>query len=131
MEGDAISFGQIQHSNSHLSLQESHFQWSRWNRVRLEADRESLQGNFVPASPLSLSNWCLSWQLFLNDSSNTPVAVFHRRRLGIFRERRPASLEIFPEGQRIIDLILVTFIYVEKLRDEREKAAQSSHGGGP
>ncbi|KAF9009728.1 hypothetical protein BDQ17DRAFT_1235777 [Cyathus striatus] len=54
--------------------------------------------------------------LFLNDDSKTPVAHFHHKHYGIFRKKRPASLEIFPAGEHMMDLILVTFIYIEKLR---------------
>jgi len=34
-------------------------------------------------------------------------------------EPHPASLEIFPEGQHMLDLIIVTFIFVDKLRDKK------------
>jgi hypothetical protein len=52
------------------------------------------------------------------------VARFHRKSLGIFRKARKASLEIFPTGEHIVDAIMVTFIYVEKLRKDRERAAR-------
>jgi len=49
-----------------------------------------------------------------------PIAVFHRKRLGILRTARPASLEIFLVGEAIADTIIVTFIYMEKMRKDRE-----------
>jgi len=67
-------------------------------------------------------------QLFVNNSSNTPVAVFHPKRCGIFQEGRPASLEIFPAGEHMVDLIVVTFVYVETLRRDRKNRSQSSGG---
>ena len=69
-------------------------------------------------------------QLYLNDEAETPVARFHTRRLGIFRKARQAFLEIFPAGEHIIDTIVVTFVYIEKVRKARERALRSSGGGG-
>jgi hypothetical protein len=68
-------------------------------------------------------------QLFLNDPSMTPVATFHRKHRGIFSDKRPASLEVFPPGEHMVDLILITFIYMEKLRKDSENS-RKSHGGG-
>ncbi|KAF9009733.1 hypothetical protein BDQ17DRAFT_1406716 [Cyathus striatus] len=64
-------------------------------------------------------------ELFLNDDSKTPVAHFHHKHYGIFRKKRPASLEIFPAGEHMMDLILVTFIYIEKLRVDLEIAVST------
>ncbi|KAF8162634.1 hypothetical protein B0H34DRAFT_692229 [Crassisporium funariophilum] len=69
-------------------------------------------------------------KLFTNDTAKTPIASFHRRRLGVLTDPRPASLEIFPAGEHMTDLIVVTFVYVEKLRTDRETAVESSGGGG-
>lgn len=70
------------------------------------------------------------------DGKETRVAVYHRRRLGVVTDARPASLEIFPEGEHMLDLIVVTFVYIEKLRKDRENQAKkkimkpySRHGG--
>ena len=65
------------------------------------------------------------------------VAVYHRRRLGVVTDARSASLEIFAEGEHMIDLIVVTFLYIEKLRKDRENQAKKKIGkpysrrGGP
>ncbi|KAF8894852.1 hypothetical protein BD779DRAFT_867293 [Infundibulicybe gibba] len=67
--------------------------------------------------------------LVTNDKAKTRVARFHRKHY-IFN-RRPASLEIYPGGEEIMDTILVTFIYVEKIRKDAENASKRSHGGGP
>ncbi|KAF9532276.1 hypothetical protein CPB83DRAFT_807517 [Crepidotus variabilis] len=58
-------------------------------------------------------------KLFIK-GTETLVAAFHRKRFGFFVEPRPASLEIMPEGEHMIDLIVLTFIYVEKLRKDKE-----------
>ena len=42
--------------------------------------------------------------------------------MGIIGDARPSSFEILPEGQHMVDLIFVTFIFVERLRIQRKKA---------
>ncbi|KAF9528283.1 hypothetical protein CPB83DRAFT_854776 [Crepidotus variabilis] len=66
------------------------------------------------------------------NGTNTPIAIFHRHRMGIIDDARPASLEIFAAGEHMVDLILVTFVYIEKLRRARERAAARNPwaGGG-
>jgi len=59
--------------------------------------------------------------LQLNDDSKTLVARSHRSNIGIFTEPRQARLEIFPHFEHLADIILVTYIYVEKLRKDRER----------
>jgi len=79
---------------------------------------------------LAISNLYIS-QLFLNDPSETPVAVFHcKQRQGFFTQERPASVEIFRQGERMIDLILITLLYVEKLRQDKERSRGGGDGGG-
>ena len=65
----------------------------------------------------------------MNDSAKTPVARFHPRQLRIIGATQPASLEIFAAGKDMVDLIVVTGVYMEKLRKEKERAANSSGGG--
>ncbi|TFK24618.1 hypothetical protein FA15DRAFT_687387 [Coprinopsis marcescibilis] len=72
----------------------------------------------------------LKSELFLNDEAKTPVAKYHLKHYGIIKDVRPASLEIFPSGEHIVDHIIVTFVYLEKLRKERQDAAHSNGGGG-
>ncbi|KAF9009727.1 hypothetical protein BDQ17DRAFT_1235527 [Cyathus striatus] len=69
-------------------------------------------------------------ELFVNDGSKTPVAHFHRRHRGFFSKSRPASLEIFPVGQHMMDLIIVTFVYIAKLREDRKKRARAAASSG-
>jgi len=67
----------------------------------------------------------------MNDPSETPVAVFHcKKRQGLFTQGRPASVENFPQGERMIELILVTLLYVEKLRQDKERSRGGGVGGG-
>ncbi|RDB19297.1 hypothetical protein Hypma_013597 [Hypsizygus marmoreus] len=65
-----------------------------------------------------------------HEKTKTHVAKFHPRSLGIIRKAHPAYLEIFPAGEHMVETILITFIYIEKLRKDKERASRSS-GGGP
>ncbi len=67
-------------------------------------------------------------KLVLNDGSETLIAKFHIRNYGVFNraKARPAYLEILPEGEHMVDVIFFTFVYIEKIRKEKERAAQSS-----
>jgi len=58
----------------------------------------------------------VSTKLTSNDTSKTPIATFHRGNL--LSKKDPAHLEIFPEGQHMMDEIFVTFIYIEQKRKE-------------
>ncbi|KAF9265280.1 hypothetical protein L218DRAFT_860954 [Marasmius fiardii PR-910] len=64
--------------------------------------------------------WILgSWtsELQLNDENKTPVAKLIRGNIGgIFGQKRPAVLEIYPAGEHMADLMILTFLYVEKIR---------------
>ncbi|KAL0947265.1 hypothetical protein HGRIS_013387 [Hohenbuehelia grisea] len=70
-----------------------------------------------------LGNW--SSKLCLNDGSKAVVAKYHRPALGFNTGHSRAYLEIFPLGEGIADYILVTFVYIEKLRKDRERASRS------
>jgi hypothetical protein len=65
----------------------------------------------------------------LNDSSDTPIAKFHDRKFGVLSGPNPATLEIFSAGEHMVELILVTFIYMEKLRGDREGVSRSHYNG--
>ena len=61
----------------------------------------------------------------LNDGSNTIVSQSHRSDVGLIGGGpRPAYLEIFPDFEDLVDVILVTYILVEKIRKDREKMAE-------
>ncbi|KZP15110.1 hypothetical protein FIBSPDRAFT_978472 [Athelia psychrophila] len=65
-----------------------------------------------------LGKW--SCALTVNDDSKTAVAQGHRNKLGIIGKPRPARLEIFSGFQHLADIILITYIFVEKLRKQKE-----------
>ncbi|KZP03095.1 hypothetical protein FIBSPDRAFT_769478, partial [Athelia psychrophila] len=58
--------------------------------------------------------------LTVNDDSQTAVAQSHRNKLGIIGKPRLARLEIFPGFEHLADIILITYIFVEKLRKQKE-----------
>ncbi|KAJ8502478.1 hypothetical protein ONZ45_g11717 [Pleurotus djamor] len=61
--------------------------------------------------------------LVRNDASDTVIAKYHFRSYGIVGSKHPAYLEIFPEGQHMMDLIVITFVYVEARRRQDQEAA--------
>ncbi|KAJ8520071.1 hypothetical protein ONZ45_g3076 [Pleurotus djamor] len=71
-----------------------------------------------------------SSKLFLYDTVEMPIARSHKSSLGVFGSSHPASLEIFPEGEHMLDMILVTFVYIEKQRRDNERASRSAAASG-
>ncbi|KAF8888285.1 hypothetical protein BD779DRAFT_463718 [Infundibulicybe gibba] len=65
-----------------------------------------------------------STSLVVNDSTGTRVAKYRSKNYII--NRRPASLEISPAGEHIMDMILVTFIYMEMIRKNEEKKSSAA-----
>ncbi|KAF8888288.1 hypothetical protein BD779DRAFT_463813 [Infundibulicybe gibba] len=65
-----------------------------------------------------------STSLVANDSTGARVAKYRPKNYII--NRRPASLEISPAGEHIMDMILVTFIYMEMIRKDEEKTTTAA-----
>ena len=84
----------------------------------------------VSLMSLRLARCCWWWplsKLELNDGSQTPVARGHRSNVGILGKPRQACLEIFPGFEHLVDIILVTYIFIEKLRKDRERDGRNAH----
>ncbi|KAG2021255.1 hypothetical protein CC2G_006509 [Coprinopsis cinerea AmutBmut pab1-1] len=64
-------------------------------------------------------------RLWLNDGSKTIVAKYHQDHYGLTRDACSTSLEIFPIGEHITDLIIVTFVYIEFIRLGREEFSET------
>ena len=64
----------------------------------------------------------------MNESAKTPVARFHRRQCVMISNSSNSlpdnMLEIHEAGKDMVDLIVVTGVYMEKLRRQREKASE-------
>lgn len=67
-----------------------------------------------------------------NDGSKKRVVKFreYRPSLGPLMKRRPASLEVDDSCIPILDEIVMTFIYCEKLRKERERQSRNAAASG-
>jgi hypothetical protein len=61
------------------------------------------------------------FKLVFDDGSKTPVARSHRRNARILGKPCQARLEILPGYEHLVDILLVTFIYLEKLRKQKER----------
>jgi len=64
--------------------------------------------------------------LWLDDGSEIEIARYHKAELGIFGKRKSAFLEIAPRVEHMLDYVVLTFIYVEKLRMDREDGASGT-----
>ncbi|KAF8914821.1 hypothetical protein CPB85DRAFT_1412059 [Mucidula mucida] len=62
-------------------------------------------------------------QLVTNDASQRPIAVYHRKHHGYFHPKREAFLEVLPQAEHMLDIVLITYVFVEKIRKENEEAA--------
>jgi len=60
-----------------------------------------------------------------DDGSKTEVARYHRSSLGIVGPKKKARLDVDPDVVHMLDLIILTFVYVEKLRMEMMENVQA------
>ncbi|OJA09036.1 hypothetical protein AZE42_09692 [Rhizopogon vesiculosus] len=60
--------------------------------------------------------------------SQTELARSHRKTLGIIGRKRKVMLEVSPEVAHMIDTVIMTFIYVEKLRMDKEETNNAAGG---
>ncbi|KAG1885234.1 hypothetical protein F4604DRAFT_1730553 [Suillus subluteus] len=77
--------------------------------------------------------WDLKFKVVVlsrDDASRTEVARFHRATLGIVGRKRKAMLQVSPEVAHMMDTIIMTFIYVEKLRKDKERASRNAAASG-
>ncbi|KDQ60511.1 hypothetical protein JAAARDRAFT_125792 [Jaapia argillacea MUCL 33604] len=65
-------------------------------------------------------------KLITNDFNETLVASFKEANLGIRKPKHPGCLQIYPSGQHMMDLIVVTFVYLEQKRKNNNGSS-----GGP
>ncbi|EAU80770.1 hypothetical protein CC1G_04880 [Coprinopsis cinerea okayama7 len=61
-------------------------------------------------------------ELYMMDEAKTRIVRYHRKKYGIFHDKAPASLEIEPCAEGMMDVIMLTYIYIEYLRNERDEA---------
>ncbi|KAI6111311.1 hypothetical protein F5141DRAFT_1113891 [Pisolithus sp. B1] len=58
--------------------------------------------------------------------TNLQLVKYHRRNVGIMSPSHPPYLEISPSVYHILDLVLVTFIYAERISKRREAGARAA-----
>ncbi|OAX31351.1 hypothetical protein K503DRAFT_95332 [Rhizopogon vinicolor AM-OR11-026] len=73
--------------------------------------------------------WDLKSNIVVKNWSQTELARSHRKTLGIIGRKRKAMLEVSPEVAHMMDTVIMTFIYVEKLRMDKEEAANNAAVG--
>ncbi|KAK7442479.1 hypothetical protein VKT23_016076 [Stygiomarasmius scandens] len=95
--------------------------WGRYGRHQVFTASDGVEYKWILGTRVP--------SLRTNDADKTPVACFHRRKLGIFSKSEPAYLEIYPAGEHLVNEIFITFIYIERTRKKKERAARSR--GGP
>jgi hypothetical protein len=61
------------------------------------------------------------FKLLLNDGLQMPVVHSHRSNSGAISQAHQVCLEIYPRFEHLINTLMVTYVYVEKLRKDREK----------
>ncbi|KAI6012971.1 hypothetical protein EDC04DRAFT_2579717 [Pisolithus marmoratus] len=64
------------------------------------------------------------WVVYVYDETRQEVARLYRRKLGIIGAKRDPYLEVNEELAHMLDMVVLTFIYVEKLRMDEEEAAK-------
>jgi len=74
---------------------------------------------FSSSPPSSALNHCV--KLVTTDEKKTVVAEFHRAHH--IRKKQKARLEIQPAGMDMLDHIILTFVFVEDKRRQREARA--------
>jgi predicted Zn-ribbon and HTH transcriptional regulator len=82
-------------------------------------------GIFFASPPFSVLSHAM--KLVTTDEKKTVIAEFHRARH--FMKKQKARLEVQPAGMNMLDHIILTFVFAENKRRERETRARSSGGG--
>jgi len=67
-------------------------------------------------------------KLVTTDEKKTVIAEFHRAHH--FKRREKPRLEVQPAGMDMLDHIVLTFVFAENKRRERETRMKAGKGGG-
>ena len=110
------------------------FRRSGWPDVQVESRVQILLGNiksfsFAGCIPNNMGSAHFSWISLHQLKSETKhdrvrLVKFHNRNLGIRKPSHPPFLEVAQEVAHMLDYIVVTYIYMERMRrdveDEKE-----------
>ncbi|KAF9528075.1 hypothetical protein CPB83DRAFT_894783 [Crepidotus variabilis] len=72
-----------------------------------------------------------SWKMtpdnceLIQRQTKMPIVTFHPKEEHLFSTKkiRPAFLEVLPQGQHMLDDIIITFVYMERIRSEKTTTA--------
>ena len=84
---------------------------------------ELSKGELSPSALLESSTLNHSVELVTTDEKKTVIAEFHRAHY--FTKKQKARLEVQPAGVVMLDYIILTFVFAENKRKEREARAKS------
>lgn len=59
--------------------------------------------------------------------SNVELVRFHEKNLGILKQSHPAYLNVSPQVVPMLDHVILTFLYVESLRQEYNRNTYGVH----
>ncbi|PPQ88141.1 hypothetical protein CVT25_004897 [Psilocybe cyanescens] len=130
IEFHAISSTIIRHGGSELKTSEffkkEGWAWYGGNRIFTGPDKKQYiwkMGSSI--SELFLQNTDFSEK---KGKAHVPflIARYYSPRHSVHHEKIPASLEIFKAGEHMTELILITFIYIEEMRRQRQKLSPSA-----
>jgi len=65
----------------------------------------------------------LGMKLVTTDEKKTTIAEFHRAHY--FTKKQKARLEVHPAGMGMLDYVVLTWVFAEYKRKERERRAKS------
>ncbi|KAH0832271.1 hypothetical protein J3R83DRAFT_13264 [Lanmaoa asiatica] len=98
----------------------------RWDMLHHTAVVRPSLGPVAPSRALICPT-----QMSRNDETRTKLVRYHKRTFGILAPKHPPYLDIQPEVVHMLDMIVVTFVYIEKLRMDKERSGRRNSGGGP
>jgi hypothetical protein len=107
-------------------IQELRVYWAGWRSVQMGDGRaryELPQGE-SPSDPLRrLLLLNRSMKLVTADEKKEVIAEFHRAHY--ITKRKKARIEVQPAGMGMLDYIVLTFVFAEEKRRERERRSRS------
>jgi hypothetical protein len=80
----------------------------------------------LSSTPTALSALNYSMKLVTADEKKTVIAEFHRAHHILKKQK--ARVEVQPAGMEMLDYIVLTFVFAENKRREREARAHSAGG---
>ncbi|TFK64532.1 hypothetical protein BDN72DRAFT_774449 [Pluteus cervinus] len=120
-----VEVGHIEHQAGRgTSLRLSWGEYAELRLIVFPATEEDNGRSWIFVGPNDQSyKWQILFKypvLLTNDNSRTPIARYHRAKLGIISRSRRGSLEILPAGADIADIVVVTFVSFMKQRGSLE-----------